>query len=316
MTALNLTVIVCTHNPRDDFFDETLSSIRAQTPLGGGREWELLVIDNKSLDPLTTRIDLSWHPHARIVREDRIGLTYARIRSFQEARGDILVYVDDDNVLSPEYLGVVVGAFDAEPKVGAVGGRVFPRYEVLPPPWFPELGISLACRDLGDAPIFADWRGLTAASRTYPECAPIGAGMGIRRSAYASYVESAMRDAVRIGLGRHGVDLSSGEDNDMIMTVLEQGWSVAYWPELRLEHLIPKSRLDSGYLARYAYCSSRTWVQTLNVHGIRPWSSISGWTAPIRKLRAFLRERAWAGPANHIRWCGACGTIDGRALIE
>ena len=126
MTALDLTAIVCTHNPSYDYLDETLGSIRTQAPLSGEREWELLVIDNKSLDPITTRVDLSWHPNARVVREDRIGLTYARIRGFQEARGDILVYIDDDNVLNPNYLRVVVCAFDAQPKVGAVGGRVIP----------------------------------------------------------------------------------------------------------------------------------------------------------------------------------------------
>ncbi len=314
-TVPALTAIVCTHNPRGDYLDETLNSLRTQAALGEGRNWELLVIDNGSLDPLASRFDLSWHSDARIVREDILGLTHARLRGFHEARGDVLVYIDDDNRLDPDYLRLVLRAFDGEPALGAVGGKVMPRYEVAPPAWFAGLGISLACRDLGDAAIVADWRGPVKADRTYPDCAPIGAGMGIRRGAYAGYVDSASRDPVRVRLGRRGVDLSSGEDNDVIMSVLGHGWAVAYLPELRLEHLIPATRLTGEYLARYARSSNRTWVQVLDVHGIRPWLPIAPWTAPLRKARAYVRNRAWAGAANRIRWRGACGLIEGRALI-
>lgn len=139
--------------------------------------------------------------------------------------------------------------------------------------------------------------------------------MAVRRSAYAAYVAAAANDPVRAALGRRGIDLASGEDNDIVMSLLEQGLTVAYLPELRLEHLIPARRLTPDYLARYAYSSNRTWVQVLDVHGIRPWPAAPGWTAPLRKARAYVRNRAWAAPTNRIRWCGACGTIDGQTLI-
>lgn len=316
MTHLALTAIVCTHNPRMDYLEQTLDSIRGQTRLPDARHWELIVIDNASTESLDGRLDLSWHPNARVVREEKLGLTWARLRSFVESKGEILVFIDDDNVLDASYLASVFAAFRGDAKLGAAGGKVIPRYETTPPAWFGKLDMSLACRDLGNKMITASWCNQNAGERCYPSCAPIGAGMAVRRSAYAAYVTAAAKDPVRAALGRRGIDLASGEDNDIVMSLLEQGSTVAYLPELQLEHLIPVRRLTADYLARYAYSSNRTWVQVLDVHGIRPWPAARGWTAPLRKARAYVRNRAWAAPANRIRWCGACGTIDGQTLIS
>ena len=309
--TLRLTAIVCTHNPRPDHLGPTLEALRAQTlPLD---EWEFLLVDNASDRPLDGRIDLSWHPGGRIVREDRLGLTFARLRSFEESQAPVLVYIDDDNLLDPTYLARVLDDFEADPQLGAVGGRSIPQYETPPPPWFDGLGIDLACRDLGDEPILASWS--DGAARTYPAAAPVGAGMGLRREAYAAYVDGAAHDPRRTALGRSGTSLASGEDNDIILSVLAAGWRVGYDPALRLTHLIPSGRLTPAYLGRIAEGSSKTWVLVLGLHGIRPWARVARWSVPLRKARAYVRQRAWAGPAQRIGWRGACGQFDGRALL-
>ena len=244
-----------------------------------------------------------------------MGLTFARLRSYEEAAAPIIVYIDDDNLLDPDYLANVLARFEADDHLGACGGRSLPVYEVEPPSWFHDLGIHLACRDLGDDVLEASWEGVPVSERSYPKCAPIGAGMAIRKEAYTAYVEAAATDPVRTALGRSGQSLASGEDNDIVMSVLDAGWRVAYFPELSLQHLIPAGRLEPGYLARIAYSSNKTWVLVLGVHGIRPWPAVPAWTAPLRKARAYVREKAWAGNPNRVRWHGACGTIDGRALL-
>ena len=310
-----MSVIICSHNPQGDYLAETLVSLQRQEALPDGRSWELLIIDNASTTPIEGTTDISWHPDARFIVENKLGLTWARLRSFNEARGAILVYIDDDNVLDTDYLRLTLAAFEGDPKLGAVGGKSIPRWEVAPPLWFDKTGLSLACRDLGDLRLEAQWKDPEAKDRTYPFCAPIGAGMGIRRAAYSAYVNNATCDPLRLSLGRRGIDLASGEDNDMIMTVLSQEWKVAYLPELQLEHLIPARRISLQYLERYAESSSRTWVQVLAVHGICPWAPIAQWTLPLRKARAWLRLHAWAGPVERIKWCAACGTFDGRAFL-
>ena len=68
-----LSVVICSHNPRKDYLERVLTALRGQTlPLD---EWELLLIDNKSNVALGSDVDLSWHPAARIIREDTFGLS-------------------------------------------------------------------------------------------------------------------------------------------------------------------------------------------------------------------------------------------------
>jgi len=152
--------------------------------------------------------------------------------------------------------------------------------------------------------------------RAYPTCAPIGAGLAIRTEAYQAYVDSAARDARRTALGRAGENLASGEDNDIVMTLLEQGWSVGYFPSLELTHLIPKERVAPGYLAEMAESSNKTWVTVLDVHGICPWSPIPQWTVPLRKLRAYVRTQAWRSERRRVQWRGTCGIFEGRAQLS
>ena len=312
---LLLSAVVCTHNPRIEYLNATLDSLQAQRHLDPG-SWELIVVDNASATPVATQIDLSWHPLAQMMLEPCLGLTRARLAGFHAARGELLVYIDDDNVLDPNYFQLVLSAFAGAPELGAIGGKSIPRYEVPPPPWFRDLGLNLGCRDLGDTPHYASWTAPKGHNQTYPECAPIGAGMAIRRRAIVPYVNALATETVRESLGRKGCDLSSGEDNDMVMSVLAEGWQVAYLPQLHLEHLIPASRFSCDYLARYAYSTSKTWVQVLDVHGIRPWPRAAAWTLRLRKLKSYLFLKAWREDANFIRWRGACGNIDGRGQLR
>jgi glycosyltransferase involved in cell wall biosynthesis len=314
--TLAVSVLLCTHNPRPDILNKALAALEHQAPLPDGKDWELVIIDNASSVPLSERVDLAIPNRARIVVEPRLGLTHARRRSFEECRAEILVYVDDDNLLEPNYLACALETMSADEALGAVGGRVLPLYEATPPAWFAGTGISLACRDLGGQKLEASWRSTSLDHRTYPDCAPIGAGMVLRRTAYARYVDEVGSDTLRLALGRRGNDLASGEDNDMVMTLLREGWTVAYQPELSLKHIIPESRLTVQYLRRYAYSSNRTWVQVLAVHGIRPWSRIGPSTIPLRKMRALMRMRPWRGPVAEIAWASACGLIDGRAQLQ
>ncbi len=313
--SIDVSVIVCTHNPRRDHLAATLASLQAQTAIADP-QWELIVVDNASTIPLEGRTDLSWSPRARIVREDRLGLTHARLRSFHEASGEVLVYVDDDNVLHPDYLRLAHAAMVADPTLGAAGGKSIPRYERPPPAWFDGLGISLACQDFGEIPLYASWSGVAAGERRYPACAPVGAGMVLRKVAYAAYVSAAEGDAGRTALGRTGSDLAAGEDNDIVMSLLAAGWRVAYLPQLSLQHLISANRLTRSYLARHAYGSNKSWVRVLDVHGIRPWPAMPRWSSPLRKARAFAGMAAWRGNAEYVRWRSACGLFDGRASLS
>jgi glycosyltransferase involved in cell wall biosynthesis len=307
-------VIVCTHNPDRSRLARTLAGLRAQTMPANA--WELVVIDNASTPALP--VD-HLAPHApanfRVVRETQLGLTPARRRGFAEARGEFIVMVDDDNVLAPDYLDQVAALFFAHPKLGAIGGKSVGEFEAPRPAWWqPEFDDLLALRDLGDVPITCAALFDSRTGRNeYPLCAPIGAGMALRRAALAPWLADATTDALP---DRRGGALSSSGDNDIVLSVLRAGWSVGYFPALVLTHLIPSCRVQPDYLARLNRGIASSWMQVLHKHAANPWPPIAPWTVPLRCLKAWLAYAAWSGPAARIRWQGACGHFEGRAALH
>src|SRR5271163_296186 len=117
-----ISVIVCSHNPRDSYLLRCLNGLRSQTL--DMKSWELLLIDNASDQPLKLKSDISWHPNSRHVRESNLGLVQARCRGIHESIGEILIFVDDDNVLDPDYLFGAAELGNKWPILGAWGAGV------------------------------------------------------------------------------------------------------------------------------------------------------------------------------------------------
>jgi glycosyltransferase involved in cell wall biosynthesis len=303
--SIAASVIVPTHNPHTGRLASALAGLKEQSL--PSRQWELVVVDNNSDIPVAP--DLSWHPSARVIRENHLGLTKARLAGGAATVGELLVFVDDDNVLDRDYLKNAVELYAADAKLGAAGGKSLPEWESPPASWVDEFSGNLALRDLGDQPRLAEQM-----DPGYPDCAPVGAGMVVRRMAWAAYSNAITNDHDAL-LDRTGGQLTSGGDNDIILRLLRAGWRVGYFPQLSLKHLIPAGRVTREYLARLNYGIAKSWVQVLARHDIRPWPPVAKWTVPLRKLRSYLRNRAWAGPAEYVRWKGACGQFEGRSLI-
>lgn len=308
---MRLTVVLPAHNPNAERLARTLRGLRGQTlPVSA---WETLLVDNASSPALASAaLADSAPPNVRIVREERLGLSHARRRGFVEARGEFLVLVDDDNVLAPDYLALVLDHFAANPRLGAIGGPSRPEFESPPAPWTREFFPLLAIRDLGPQPLRAGLHPPGAARAVYPPCAPIGAGLALARAAAQVWLDRADPAALT---DRRGGELTSGGDNDIVFRALRAGWEAGYFPDLVLTHLIPDSRLAPAYLARLNRGIQRSWVQVLALHDASPWPAIPRWTVPLRAARAFVRAQAWRSPARHVRWQGLVGRFEGQAAI-
>jgi len=311
--SLAVTVVVPSHNPHLGRLRRSLRGLRDQTLAPG--LWEALLVDNASSSfPSQEDYGDDAPGNVRVLREPRLGLTSARLAGIRASKGAVIVFVDDDNILAPGYIAEAVRLFERDARLGAAGGKSIPAFESPPLAWQGEFIPLLAVRDPGDAELVAAvFRPAGAPRNQYPAFAPLGAGMALRREPALAWAEAVERDSGRRRLDRSGTDLASGGDNDVVMTVLENGWSVGYFPSLSLDHVIPAARLDPRYLARLNRAMQRSWVQVLAFHGASPWEPIPRWTVAPRKLKAWFAYRAWAGPASRIRWQGACGHFEGRA---
>ena len=236
-----LIVIICTHNPREAGLRETLQALRDQTVPAAG--WDLLVIDNSSRTPLTDWLDLSWHPRARILREERLGTAYARLTALREASAagaELVLFVDDDNILAADYVAVGLELADAWPQLGCWGGQLLPRYEAEPPVWLENFKNLLAIHPLA-APVWSNQ------VHTY-DTVPPTAGCFLRRPVWLHYLQLVEDNPLRLTLGARGQDQVRGEDTDLVLSAIDLGLGLARFPRLSLEHIIPAGRLTVAYV--------------------------------------------------------------------
>jgi hypothetical protein len=233
-------VIICTHNARPDYFDRCLAALRGQTlPV---EQWDLLIVDNRSDRPVAPAIDLSWHANARVVCESTLGLTPARLRGIRERRADLFVFVDDDNVLAPDYLQRAVAIANEYPFLGAWSGQCLPEFDVPPPEWTRRYWGTLCIREFG-----ADvWSNLPL----LPETMPCGAGLCVRSQVAMQYLGLYDRGVRSMILDRVGTSLVSGGDNDLAACACDLNLGVGLFCALKLVHLMPPQRLTEDYLCR------------------------------------------------------------------
>jgi glycosyltransferase involved in cell wall biosynthesis len=101
-------------------------------------QFEIIVVDNGSNDNTKDIIEaaISKFPSHKIryIYEPEPGLLSGRHRGALEAKGEILIFVDDDIEADVNWLKAIKESFD-DPTVQMVGGRNLPKYEVEPPQW-------------------------------------------------------------------------------------------------------------------------------------------------------------------------------------
>ena len=122
----DVSVILCTYNPRADYLDRVLVGLRRQTL--SFQHWELLLIDNASNESLADRFDIGWHPNGRHVREDELGLTPARLRGISEAVAELLIVRGRRQCPRPGLPGAGAAGWEGVPVPGVWGGVGHPGF--------------------------------------------------------------------------------------------------------------------------------------------------------------------------------------------
>ena len=230
---MKASVIICTHNPRPDFLNQVIGALRLQTLPAS--LWEFLVVDNASTVPLAPELNLAWHPHQRVVREEKLGMIHARLRGIAETSGDVLVFVDDDNVLDVDYLEQALAIAEKRPRLGSWGGGIYPQFEQPPPKWTRRYWDMLAIKVVTEDHIGTK---------------PIGAGLCVRRPVARHYYQQVIDCPLRLALGRAGSSLVSSEDMDLVRCATALDLEMGVFAALQLKHLIPAYRLNEEYLLR------------------------------------------------------------------
>lgn len=247
-------IAICTYN-RSRWLKGTLRFV-VQQDYPADR-WELLVIDNNSSDDTAGVVaQFADAPKApRYILEKEQGLSRARNRALREAKGDIIVFLDDDTEGPRHWLTELMRPYaeDTEGKIGVVGGEIIPGFPDGLPSWLKGQWEPLAYRETpGPLP-----------RRQLPMGANFSARLELARKA----------GGFRTDLGRTGNTLAGSEDHDFIRRVAQSGAEVWFVPEACITHLIPGNRLTFRYAVKHAFDSSRSRVieKLASPGGARGW---------------------------------------------
>lgn len=221
----SLTVAICTKD-RPDNVERCLKSLQTLKKPDNLTDFEILIVDNAPSDD-QTKERVANFPQVRYVQELKAGLDFARNRAIEEAKGEILAFLDDDVVVDREWLLGLIEAWTENPDAGAFTGLVLP-YELET-----------------DAQILFEQRGgfgrgfekirhgqIAAKNPLYP----CGAGI------FGAGCNMAFKRSVLLELGGFdealdtGAPLPGGGDLDIFYRVIRGGYPLIYEPRYLIYH--------------------------------------------------------------------------------
>lgn len=114
-----VSVVLPTYN-RPEPLARAIDSVIAQRY----RNWELLVVDDGGEADSESVVEMARNSRIRWARAEHGGVCAARNAALAMASGEIIAYLDDDNVMDPEWLYSVVWAFAHRPEIDVLYGAV------------------------------------------------------------------------------------------------------------------------------------------------------------------------------------------------
>jgi glucosyl-dolichyl phosphate glucuronosyltransferase len=231
-----LTVAIPTHN-RSTVLRHTLEQLtRMLVP--DGFDWELIVVQNNCSDDTASLLAEYQHRlPLRALSEVRPGVNHARNAAVEAARGEIIVFTDDDTLPVEGWLAAYVSAFDAWPEASVFGGPIVPHFTSEPPQWLRD-ALPLLATAYGS--IEARGRGAQLSQTFFP----FGANMAFRTACLRAR-------AFDPSLGPRGKTRINGSERELILHLLANGNSGRWVEDARVRHCIQPKQMTVEFLRWY-----------------------------------------------------------------
>ena len=231
-----ISLIICTYN-RDKYIYDTLKYIANNE--FSKEKYEIVLINNNSTDDTEQecfRFQKDF-PECNFCYfiETNQGLSHARNRGIKEAKGEVLVFLDDDSFVDNNYLKNLEDNLKKNPDSAAFGGKITPLFESgVTPTWLSKWTYSwVSAIDMGNSTrLFT--------KKQYP----IGANMGVTKSCLDQY------GIFNVSLGRSKKNLMGGEEKDLFDRIMKGNEKVYYFPNIEVNHVIPETRTTKEYIIK------------------------------------------------------------------
>lgn len=254
---MDISIILCTYNPDKEAFGRVLAAI-SKLEIPDGQQVEFLIVDNNSSQAVEDRMEVEWGKWnsaipLRIVTENKPGLLFARMKGFSESTGGIIVFFDDDNEPSPDYLKATYQFYKKYPMSGVAGpGKIEVEFIGQVAPWVPFYKGYFQQRNFTTLQYacYPDWLAF------YPP----GTGQTVRREVYAQYLKK-VESGEFSSVGRTKASMASAEDVQLVFSSILNGYAVASVPEMQLRHLISSRKTTPVYIRRLLFGMSSSFAE-------------------------------------------------------
>ena len=249
-----------------DMVEDCLQSLRRT--IDSSWRAEFVVVANGT--PLSRLQGLQRHEDIVLIRSDtNLGFAGGNNLAAGIARGELLVFLNDDAMVEPDWLDHLVLTAEADPRIGAVGSRIL----------FEDGSLQEAGGIIwGDGPTTGVGRGLPAGTTEY---------MYVRDVDYVSANGVLVRRRAWEEVGGFSEDYFPAyyEDVDLCMALSRSGYRVVYEPRAVLRHL--ESRSVPGRYRWFLMLRNRRtfhmkWADELV--GREPYPTVDGHAARERAL--------------------------------
>lgn len=239
---MKCSIIIPTLN-RSEFLAITLEALTGLVT--STKDYEIIVVDNRSTDDtrkvVESFIEASPMINILYVYEPIPGALSARHKGALMAKGEVLIFVDDDVITCHEWLDAILGTFN-DPDVHLVGGKSLPKFESTPPEWLNAFWVrepgrswcaDLSLLDLGDKVA------LIAPEDVWS-------------------LNYAIRKATLFELGGFHPDIvpephthyQGDGETGLAWKVKAKGYKVIYQPKALVHHMIPDKRITIEYFKK------------------------------------------------------------------
>lgn len=193
-------MIICAFTERR--WADTLAAVASVEAQSHPALETILVVDyNPSL---YARLEAELPGVTVVPNQQAAGLSGGKNTGVDLAQGDIIAFLDDDAIASPDWLKFMIDSYAAD--VIGVGGLTVPLWQTRRPSWFPgEFDWVVGCNYLGMAASPTPLRNL------------LGGNASFRREAFA------LAGGFRSGIGRSGRGLpAGGEETEFCIRLRQQ----------------------------------------------------------------------------------------------
>jgi len=231
-----ISIIICTYNREKYIYDALRCLAQNNFPTN---LYEIVLVNNNSTDTTEEHCKTFYRDYPQVnfryFIETNQGLSFARNRGIMETQGDTLVFLDDDSFVNSGYLTNLNSYLKEYPDMAAFGGEISPLFETgVPPVWLSKWSYSwVSAIHLGSKVILFP-------NNKYP----IGANMGFKKEYFEKY------GVFNIALGRSKKNMMGGEEKDIFNRSNKKTEKIYYFPNLKVQHVIPESRTTKEYIKR------------------------------------------------------------------